>query len=161
MVTPNMENDIIERIDAFIETCKEEIRKEQRKTADEKNRKAKQYQTEQQSELKEYAPLDKHPSKRFGFNSCVKDCFGEKSINAYKACRKRIADPKKKATQEDYKKMERLYSEMQKRYKNPDSFYECPPLPSGTTLLSKSLMKLMGKISKQLDKQIQNSSHKD
>lgn len=156
-----MKNNIIERIDAFIETCKEEIRKEQRKTADEKNRKAKQHQTNQQSELKEYAPLDKHPGKRFGFSSCVKDCFGKGCIESYKASRKRITDPKKKATQEDYKKMELLYSEMQKKYKNPNSFYECPPLPSGATLLSKSLMKLMGEISNHLDKQIQNSSLKD
>ncbi len=156
-----MENNIIERIDAFIETCKEEIRKEQRKTADEKNRKAKQYQTDQQSELKEYVSLGKHPGKRFGFNSCVEDCYGKNSVNAYKACRKRITDPKKKASQEDFKKMEALYSEMQKKYKNPDSFYECPPLPKGTNLLSPPLMKLMGNISKQLDMQIQNSNNKD
>ena len=112
----------------------------------------------QQSEaLKKYVSS----GKRFGFNSCVEDCFGKGSIEAYKACRKRIKDSKKKATDEDFNKMEQLYREMQNRYKAPDSFYECPKLPSGTKLLSQSLMNLMGKISKHLDKQIQNSNNKD
>lgn len=152
-----MENDIIEKIDNLIEACKEEIKKERRKSSDEKNRKAKQFQTKQQCEaLKNYVSS----GKRFGFNSCVEDCFGKKSIEAYKAIRKRITDPKKKATQADFKKMEDLYNEMQKKYKYSDSFYECPKLPSNTTLLSKSLRSLMGQISKHLDKQIQNSNNK-
>lgn len=152
-----MENDIVEKIDSFIEACREEIRKEKRKTIDEKNRKEQQYKTDQKSEfLIKYVLV-----KRFGFNSCVKDCFGKSSVEAYKAIRKRITDPKKKASQEDYKKMEQLYAEMQKRYKNPDSFYQCSALPSNSQLLSKSLRVLMDKISKSLDKQIQNSSNQN
>lgn len=153
-----MENDIINKIDAFIEVCQEEIKKEKRKSSDEKHRKEKQYQMELQSKaLKKYVSS----GKRFGFESCVIDCFGESSKEAYKACRKRITDPKKNATQKDYKKMELLYNEMQEIYKRPNSFYKCPELPSGTTLLSSHLMNLMGKISRHLDKQIQNSNNKD
>ncbi len=152
------ENDIVEKIDALIVACQEEIRKEKRKSADENHRKAKQFQMGLQNEaLKKYVSS----GKRFGFNSCVEDCYGKNSVDAYKACRKRITDPKKKASQEDFKKMEALYSEMQKKYKKPDSFYECPPLPKGTKLLLPPLMKLMGNISKQLDMQIQNSNNKD
>lgn len=153
-----MEKDIIKKIDNLIEACQEEIKKEKRKSSDEKHRKEKQFQMKQQCEaLKKYVSS----GKRFGFNSCVEDCFGQRSVEAYKAIRKRITDPKKKASQEDYKKMEQLYAEMQKRYKAPDSFYECSKLPSSTNLLSKPLMNLMDKISKHLDTQIQNSNNKD
>lgn len=153
-----MENDIINKIDDLIKACQEEIKKEKRKSSDEKHRKEKQFQMKQQCEaLKKYVSS----GKRFGFNSCVEDCFGKGCIEAYKACRKRIKDSKKKATNEDFYKMEQLYSEMQKIYKDSDSFYECSKLPSSTTLLSKHLMNLMGKISKNLDKQIQNSNNKD
>lgn len=153
-----MENDIIKKIDDFIKVCQEEIRKEKRKNSNEKHRKEKQFQMKQQSEaLKKYVSS----GKRFGFNSCVEDCFGKGSIEAYKACRKRIKDSKKKATDEDFNKMEQLYREMQNRYKAPDSFYECPKLPLNTKLLSKPLMNLMSQISKHLDKQIQNSNNKD
>lgn len=153
-----MKDDIIEKIDDLIKACQEEIKKEKRKSSDEKHRKKKQFQMDLQNEaLKEYVSS----GKRFGFESCVKKCFGENSIESYKACRKRIKDPKKKATAEDIHKMELLYEEMQKIYKNSDSFYECPKLPSNTKLLSKSLMNLMSKISESLDKQIQGSNNKD
>lgn len=142
MTVTDTPNSIIEKIDDFIESCKKEIQ----------NRRGNNDKRPNQSDaLQKYVACRK--GERFGFNACVKDCFGEKFVETYKACSKRIRDPQKKPSPEDFKKMECLYEKMQKIY-TADSLFECPKLPSNTTLLSKNLRELMDKASRFFDKQI-------
>lgn len=147
-------DDILQKIDAYIEFCKTEIQK--RKSSDGKARTdAARGKDSSPDKLQDYVGS----SKRFGFAACVRDCFGEKSVESYKAIRKRIdgagKDVKRaKPSSEDFNKLEQLYTEMRKIYSSADSLYENPGLPPNSTLLPKALRNHMKEVSEKFDEQI-------
>lgn len=141
--------EVIEKIDALIELCKKEIRDRRKKVGN--SGKAKN-DAARDADCNPDALGELKIGERFGFNYCVEKCVNEKSVESYKAARKRIL--KGKGTDGDFEKMEDLYSAMQEKFGKADSLFMVNPLPENSTVLHGNLRALMRKASRLFDKEI-------
>lgn len=150
MQTNDKDKKIIEEIDTLINNCKSEIQKRKRRSNGSDRTNALRSNNSEPDALQKYVG-----SGRFCFNKCVEDCFGKKNVEAYKACRKRIRDKNKKASEEDLKKMKALYTEMQRKYR-AEELIESPPIARHLQILPSSLLDTLSEASRYFDKKILN-----
>lgn len=145
----NFDKEILKKIDVFIDKIKAEILK----------RKTQKKGDEEITHLSSYIT-----GKTFGFNNCIRDCIDNNSVEAYKACKKRVAKYLKesenkssanaiKAPSEDFKKLEYLYEKMQ-RYYNVENLIETKKVDSDLVPLPKNLIRAMSKISEEENKRL-------
>lgn len=154
MQTNSEAQKIIEKIDSFIDDCKSEIQKRKSRLNGSDRTNAHRGENSEPDALQKYVGRG-----RFCFNKCVEDCFDKKSVEAFKACRKRICDPKKSASEEDLKKMKALYTEMLRKYR-AEELIESPPIARRLQILPNSLLDMLSEASHHFDETILNKEKK-
>lgn len=151
MPTDSIDIHILEKIDAFIEDCKSEIQKRKNSLKGKERTNACRDEDLKADGLQKYVS-----GGRFCFNQCVADCINRNAIESYKASKKRISkkikgDTNHHASDDDFKKMELLYQEMQRKYR-AEELIDCPPIPRNLHILPEALLNSVAQASHHFDK---------